>query len=84
MLPREQGVDNHERLVNYFLEAIRKDAENPQLNSDLQMGLGLLFYNVSEFNKTVDCFTAALATKVDDYILWNRLGATLSNSGKSK
>lgn len=45
--------------------------------------MGLLFYNIQDFGKTVDCFSAALALKPDDYLLWNRLGATLSNSGNS-
>ena len=73
----------HDNLCKYYLMAIQNDAKTEQVNADLQLGLGLLFYNVGEYDKTVDCFTCALSTRVDDYLLWNRLGATLSNSGKS-
>ena len=72
----------HDDLVEAFLKAVQKDS-NSHINADLQMALGLVFYNVADYSKTIDCFTCALSTKTSDYLLWNRLGATLSNSGKS-
>jgi peroxin-5 len=76
-----KGQDMHDRLSKAFLQAVMKDPQH--VDSNLQIALGLLYYNQMDYDKTIDCFTAALSTRPDDYLLWNRLGATLSNYGKS-
>ncbi len=72
----------HGRLSKYYIEAVQRDTT--LVDSNIQVGLGLLFYNIQDYEKTIDCFTAALSVRPDDYLLWNRLGATLSNSGKNE
>ncbi|CAK1355879.1 Peroxisomal targeting signal receptor [Cercospora beticola] len=82
----------HEKVTNYFLEAAQLNPEGGDVDVDVQVGLGVLFYGSEDYDKAVDCFTAALNShqhgsmkrEGEEHLLWNRLGATLANSNRSE
>jgi peroxin-5 len=82
----------HERVTELFIRAAQLSPSGQTMDPDVQVGLGVLFYGDEDFDKAVDCFTAALASAETGianragrvHLLWNRLGATLANSGRSE
>lgn len=82
----------HDRVTELFIQAAQLSPSGAQMDPDVQVGLGVLFYCAEEYEKAVDCFSAALASTESGstnqreqlHLLWNRLGATLANSGRSE
>jgi peroxin-5 len=94
--PKDMGITSrtalHEKVTNLFIRAAQLSPSGETMDPDVQVGLGVLFYSADEFDKAVDCFEAALASTENGvvnnsqnlHLLWNRLGATLANSGRSE
>lgn len=82
----------HDKVTNLFIKAAQLSPDGEHMDPDVQVGLGVLFYGAEEYEKAVDCFQSALhsselgTTNQQEqlHLLWNRLGATLANSGKSE
>lgn len=74
----------HKRVTELFIKAAQLSPTQANMDPDVQMGLGVLFYANEDFDKTIDCFKAALSIKPNDPVLWNRLGASLANLNRSE
>ncbi|TXT07382.1 hypothetical protein VHUM_03102 [Vanrija humicola] len=73
----------HQRMTDQFLALAREQYANAgHVDPDIQVGLGTLYYMMGEFGEARSCWVAALGERPDDYLLWNRLGATLANGGE--
>ena len=91
---RENPWETSQRVIDLFILAAqagpsaRVKGQSTELNDvvdpDVQVGLGVLFYSNSDYEKARDCFEAALTARPSDFLLWNRLGATLANGGQSE
>ena len=73
---------SRERVTEAFLSVARAQHQQGIVDPDVQSGLGVLFYIDGDFTRAQDCFGAALAVRPRDYMLWNRLGSSLSNGNK--
>jgi tetratricopeptide (TPR) repeat protein len=82
----------HQKVTALFISAAQLSPAGEHMDPDVQVGLGVLFYGAEEYSKAVDCFEAALTSTEEGtsngpqqaHLLWNRLGATLANSGRSE
>lgn len=82
----------HEKVTDEFIQAARLSPGGELMDPDVQVGLGVLLYGAEEYDKAVDCFEAALRSselgtsnqRDQRHLLYNRLGATLANSGRSE
>ncbi|CAL9731282.1 peroxisomal targeting signal receptor [Monosporozyma unispora] len=77
----EDPLSLNEKITKRFL---RLANQLPQVDPDVQLCLGLLFYANDDFDKTIDCFKSALKVNPNDELMWNRLGAALANSNRSE
>lgn len=71
-------------VISTYLNFIRNENAAVHSDADFQISLGALYFSQTDFDKTTDCFRAALQIDPENEILWSRLGASLANSGRSE
>jgi peroxin-5 len=72
--------DQHRFTTDLFLNAAAIFNTRENLDPDVQIGLGILYNMSGEYSKAIDRFQSALTKRPNDYVLWNKFGATFANA----
>ncbi|KAF9454044.1 TPR-like protein [Macrolepiota fuliginosa MF-IS2] len=72
--------ERYTRLVDHLIAMARSDVSG-EIDADIQIALAVLLNTNEDYEKAQDCFRTALAVRPDDWLLYNRVGATMANSG---
>jgi len=70
------------KLIQCLISVARSDTSG-EIDADIQVALAVLLNTNEDYEKSKDCFLTALAVRPDDWLLYNRVGATISNSGRA-
>ncbi|OUM54882.1 hypothetical protein BVG19_g4327 [[Candida] boidinii] len=81
-LESDDRITLNRRITDLFIKAAQISPDITSMDADVQTGLGVLFYSTEDFDKTIDCFKAAIEANPNDALNWNRLGASLANSNR--
>ncbi|KAH9931071.1 TPR-like protein [Epithele typhae] len=81
--PEPQDARPSEQLTHLMqcLMSIVRENAGGDIDADLQIALAVLLNTNEDYAKARDCFITALAVRPEDWLLYNRVGATLANSG---
>ncbi|KAJ7072152.1 hypothetical protein C8F01DRAFT_1102757 [Mycena amicta] len=75
--------ERYGRLIQCLIVMARSDTSG-QIDADIQIALAVLLNSNEDYEKAQDCFRTALAVRPDDWLLYNRVGATMANSGRAE
>lgn len=75
----EDPIDIRGKILRKF-QALKEQVTSS--DPDIELSMGLLYYSRDDFSSASRHFREALRENPTDYLMWNRLGASLANSGK--
>ncbi|KAH7929837.1 TPR-like protein [Leucogyrophana mollusca] len=70
-------------LINCLM-AMARSADQNGVDADVQVALAVLLNTTEDYAKAQDCFVTALAVRPEDWLLYNRVGATMANNGQAE
>ncbi|KAF7376356.1 hypothetical protein MSAN_00051100 [Mycena sanguinolenta] len=84
--PEADSAPMAERFANLIqcLIEMARSAQGDTIDADIQIALAVLLNTNEDYAKAQDCFRTALAVRPDDWLLYNRVGATMANSGRAE
>lgn len=78
------SAPNFDALVECLISMARSTDEVGGVDADVQVALAVLLNTTDEYVKAQDCFLTALAVRPNDWLLYNRVGATMANNGQAE
>ncbi|KII92743.1 hypothetical protein PLICRDRAFT_172796 [Plicaturopsis crispa FD-325 SS-3] len=84
--PERTSASTSERFTHLIdcLIAMARSDPSGAIDADIQIALAVLLNTNEDYEKAQDCFRTALAVRPDDWLLYNRVGATMANSGRAE
>ncbi|KAJ7680569.1 hypothetical protein DFH06DRAFT_1163540 [Mycena polygramma] len=76
-------TERFSNLIQCLITMARSDTSGT-VDADIQIALAVLLNTNEDYEKAQDCFRTALAIRPDDWLLYNRVGATMANSGRAE
>ncbi|KAH9176753.1 hypothetical protein EDB89DRAFT_1939738 [Lactarius sanguifluus] len=76
-------VDEFQKLISCLI-AVARGTQGAEVDADVQIALAALLNTNEDYHRAQDCFRAALSVRPDDWLLYNRVGATLANGGRAE
>jgi peroxin-5 len=81
--PSATITDRFSHLIQCLISMARSNTSS-EVDADIQIALAVLLNTNEDYEKAQDCFRTALAVRPEDWLLYNRVGATMANSGHAE
>ncbi|KIJ67979.1 hypothetical protein HYDPIDRAFT_83728 [Hydnomerulius pinastri MD-312] len=81
---RSDSPGDFTRMVDVLINMARSADQKGGVDADVQVALAVLLNTIEDYAKAVDCFLTALAVRPEDWLLYNRVGATMANNGQAE
>ncbi|KAG8967170.1 hypothetical protein FRC03_010543 [Tulasnella sp. 419] len=79
----QSSAQKTDAIIQCLLEMARITPEG-EIDADIQVALAVMLIAKEDYVKAQDCFKTALEVRPDDWLLFNRVGATMANNRQSE